>query len=158
MFLQLTLYKYYIMIKMFKASKEIRDLFASSLELMMTNDMAQNTMLHHHAKQMISQLDKIIVLLTKSSKFSSEQEKEQLIKLGQQHYHYGLKKDFFKIFENCFIKSLEHSLNVEIFHQKFETPWCKLIQFIFKKYIDGMNFEHRYSNSNFEEMNDLFLL
>ena len=147
------------MIKIFETSKEIKKLFLFASNLELAVQMKENSMVRNHAKQMISQLDKIVVLLTKSSKsFSSEQEKEQLIKLGQQHYHYGLRKDFFKIFENCFIKSLEHCLSVEIFHQKFETPWRKLIQFIFKKYIDGMNFEHRYSNSNFEEMNDLFLL
>ena len=45
------------------------------------------------------------------------------------------------MFENSFIKCFEESLNVGIFHDKFEMPWRKLIQFIFKQYIDGMNTE-----------------
>ena len=48
-----------------------------------------------------------------------------------------------KIFENCFIKSLDEILNVSNFHEKFENPWRKLIQFIFKKYTEGMNFEQK---------------
>ncbi len=48
-----------------------------------------------------------------------------------------------KVFENCFIKSLEESLNVSVFHEKFENPWRKLIQYIFKQYTDGMNFEEK---------------
>lgn len=51
---------------------------------------------------------------------------------------------YYKLFENCFIKSLENSLNVGIlFQEKFETPWRKLIQFIFKHYTDGMDFEKK---------------
>jgi hypothetical protein len=35
---------------------------------------------------------------------------------------------------------LEEYLNVDhLFHGKFEMPWRKLIQFIFKQYTDGMN-------------------
>ena len=47
------------------------------------------------------------------------------------------------MFEDCFIKSLEQSLNVSLFQQKFEIPWRKLIQYIFKQYTDGMNFEEK---------------
>jgi hypothetical protein len=51
---------------------------------------------------------------------------------------------YYKLFENCFIKSLENSLNVGIlFQEKFETSWRKLIQFIFKHYTDGMDFEKK---------------
>ena len=46
--------------------------------------------------------------------------------------------NIWKIFENCFIKSLEESLNFNKFHEKFEMPWRKLIQYIFKLYADGM--------------------
>ena len=46
-----------------------------------------------------------------------------------------------KVFENCFIKSLEESLDVSVFDEKFENPWRKLIQYIFKQYSNGMNFE-----------------
>ena len=47
----------------------------------------------------------------------------------------------FKIFENCFIESLDEILSVATFQNKFETPWRKLIQYIFKQYTDGMNLE-----------------
>ena len=30
-----------------------------------------------------------------------------------------------------------------LFSRKFEKPWRKLIQFIFKQYTDGMNFEQK---------------
>jgi hypothetical protein len=30
-----------------------------------------------------------------------------------------------------------------LFSGKFEKPWRKLIQFIFKQYKDGMNFEQK---------------
>jgi hypothetical protein len=43
-----------------------------------------------------------------------------------------------KIFENCFIACLEECLNFKKFQDKFEAPWRNLIQFIFKKYKDGM--------------------
>jgi len=44
----------------------------------------------------------------------------------------------FKIFEDCFIESLDRELNIDVFHDKFENPWRKLIQYIFKKYTDGI--------------------
>jgi hypothetical protein len=44
-----------------------------------------------------------------------------------------------KIFENCFIQSLNEILNVnDYFYDKFEKPWRKLIHYIFKQYTDGM--------------------
>jgi hypothetical protein len=46
----------------------------------------------------------------------------------------------------CFIESLEEILNVSIFQEKFEIPWRKLVQFIFKQYSDGMKFEKNEEN------------
>ena len=46
----------------------------------------------------------------------------------------------------CFIESLEEILNVSNFLEKFEIPWRKLIQFIFKQYKDGMKFEKNEEN------------
>jgi hypothetical protein len=89
-----------IMIEIFKASKEIRDLFASSLELM-TTDMAQNTMLNHHAGQMIKILNKIVIILTQSSSFS-DNDKKKLVELGQRHFYYGLKVEHFKVFTKSY--------------------------------------------------------
>ena len=48
---------------------------------------------------------------------------------------------FKKIFEDCFIKSLEEYLKNDLFNEKFEKPWRKLIQYVFKQYTDGINFE-----------------
>jgi len=66
-------------------------LFASSLEL--ASDMLKNEMVQLHANQVIETVDKIVILLTKST--ISEQEKKALVELGKQHYHFGLKKEYF---------------------------------------------------------------
>jgi len=60
--------------------------FASSLELV--DDMMRNIMVRHHANQVIKILDKIVILLTKSS--ISEQDKITLFELGKDHYHFQL--------------------------------------------------------------------
>ena len=69
--------------------------FASNLELV--EDMMQNIMVRHHTNQVIKTLDKIVILLTKSS--ISDQEKLNLFELGKQHYHFGLKKEYFKVYK-----------------------------------------------------------
>ena len=53
---------------------------------------------------------------------------------------------FKKIFEDCFIESLDEYLCVDLFNDKFEKSWRKLIQYVFKKYIDGINFEKMEEN------------
>ena len=68
-------------------------LFSSSLEL--AADMRLNPMVSKHGNQVIKKLDKIVVLLTKSS--ISEKDKEKLVELGQRHYHFGLKIEHFKV-------------------------------------------------------------
>ena len=67
--------------------------FAANLKL--KEDIIKNTMVIHHANQVIIILDKIVNLLTKS--LISEQDKFKLIELGKQHYHFGLKKEHFKV-------------------------------------------------------------
>ena len=47
------------------------------------------------------------------------------------------------MFENCFIKSLEESLKINTFHEKYEISWRKLIRYIFKQFTDGMKFEKK---------------
>ena len=78
-------------------------LFASNLKLVA--DMIENKMVHFHANEVIKTLDKIVILLTKST--ISEQDKNKLVELGKQHYHFGLKKEYFKvclyIFFNCLL-------------------------------------------------------
>jgi hypothetical protein len=48
-----------------------------------------------------------------------------------------------KVFEDCFIKSLAENLNDQAinFHEVFEVAWRKFIQYIFKRYTDGMEIE-----------------
>jgi hypothetical protein len=77
-------------------------LFASSLEL--AADMRLNPMVSKHGNQVIKRLDKIVVLLTKSS--ISEKDKEKLVELGQRHYHFGLKIEHFKVLFFLFSKFL----------------------------------------------------
>ncbi len=100
--------------------------------------MIENTQVIFHSNQMIKTLNKIIILLITQS--VSEQDKDLLVQLGQRHYHYGLKKEYFDVFESCFILSLKEILNItnKLFYDKFENPWKKLIKFTFKQYIDEM--------------------
>ena len=56
-----------------------------------------NTMLHHHAGQMIKVLNKIVIILTQLSSFS-DNDKKKLVELGQRHFYYGLKVEHFKVF------------------------------------------------------------
>ena len=83
------------MIRIFESSKEIKNLFGFASSLDLANHMMENAQVNEHASQVIKTLDKIIILLTESS--LNEQDKETLIKLGQQHYHFGLKKEYFKV-------------------------------------------------------------
>ena len=83
------------MIKIFESSNEIKNLFGFASNLESSNEMIQNTRVRYHANQVINTLDKIIILLTKST--ISKQDKDDLIRLGKLHYHFGLKKDYFKV-------------------------------------------------------------
>ena len=69
-------------------------LFASSLELV--SEMIHNINVRYHAGQMIQKLNEIVILLAQS--LISEEEKENLFKLGKHHYHYGIKKEYFKVY------------------------------------------------------------
>ena len=84
------------MIRIFDSSKEIKNLFGFASSLDLVNHMMENEQVNEHASQVIKTLDKIIILLTQSSSLS-EHDKETLIKLGQQHYHFGLKKEYFTV-------------------------------------------------------------
>ena len=68
-------------------------IFASNLVLV--SDMIDNLMVRTHADLVIKKLNDIVILLTKS--FISEKDKEKLVELGKQHYHYGIKKEYFKV-------------------------------------------------------------
>ena len=86
------------MVRIFETSNEIKNLFGFASNLESNNEMIKNTRVRYHANQVINTLNKIVVLLTKS--FLSEQDKELLIELGERHYHYGLKIEYFKVYIN----------------------------------------------------------
>ena len=79
------------MVKIFESSNEIKEMFrfSNSLDNKMNN-------VHSHSIKVVKTLDKIVILLTNST-FFSEQDKNELVKLGKQHYHFGLKIDHFKV-------------------------------------------------------------
>ncbi len=84
------------MIRIFESSNEIKNLFGFASSLDLENRMKENSHVINHANQLINTMNKIIVLLTTSS--ISRQDKDDLIRLGKLHYHFGLKKDYFKVF------------------------------------------------------------
>jgi hypothetical protein len=81
--------------RLFDASSEIKKMFKFANSLDSVADMMQNTMIRYHANLIVETLDKIVILLTKS--LISEQDKENIIELGKKHYHFGLKKEHFKV-------------------------------------------------------------
>jgi hypothetical protein len=83
------------MSRIFDSSKEIKNLFGFASSLESIDDILENTQVRYHGNLMINTMDKIVILLTELS--LSKQDKYQLISLGQQHYHFGLKTDYFKV-------------------------------------------------------------
>ena len=83
------------MVRIFETSNEIKNLFGFASSLDLENKMKENSHVINHANQLINTMNKIIVLLTTSS--ISKQDKDDLIRLGKLHYHFGLKKDYFKV-------------------------------------------------------------
>ena len=86
------------MIKIFDSSTEIKDMFVFVSSFDFLADIMKNTMARYHSNKMITIMDKIINLLTISSSSSlSEKDINQLVKLGERHYHFGIKTDHFKV-------------------------------------------------------------
>ena len=83
------------MIRIFETSKEIKNLFGFASSLESIDDILVNTQVRYHGNLMINTMDKIVILLTELS--LGKQDKHQLINLGQQHYHFGLKKQYFTV-------------------------------------------------------------
>ena len=88
-------YFYRFLKRLFESSKEIKKMFGFANSLELVSDILENTMVSVHASQVIRTLDKIILSLTKSS--ISEHDKKKLVELGKLHYHFGLKKEYFKV-------------------------------------------------------------
>lgn len=63
--------------------------------------MIESPMVQGHVHAMIKTLHKIIMLMTRST--VAEQDKRKLIDLGKRHYHYGLKKEHFKVYIYIYI-------------------------------------------------------
>jgi hypothetical protein len=83
-------------LRIFNTSNELKKLWVSGSDLERLTDMMENTMIHLHANQMITTLDQIITSMTKNASIN-EQDVNNLIELGKQHYYFGLKKDHFKV-------------------------------------------------------------
>ena len=84
------------MIRIFESSNEIKNLFEFAGSLESSHEIIKNSSVHYHVNQVINTLNKIVVLLTTSS--ISAEDKDDLIRLGKIHYHYGLKKEYFKVY------------------------------------------------------------
>jgi len=85
------------MIKIFDSSTEIKNMFVFVSGFDLLADIMKNTMARYHSNKVITIMDKIINLLTKSSSSLSEKDINQLVKLGERHYHFGIKTDHFKV-------------------------------------------------------------
>ncbi len=80
--------------RIFETSEEIKKMFLFSGNFESCT-MLEKTKVLYHANQLIRTINKIIFLLSKSS--LDDQDKELLIELGQRHYHYGLKLEYFLV-------------------------------------------------------------
>ena len=82
--------------RFFELSEEVKKmfLFTETLNLKAAS-MNKNKRLYNHASQVIKILDKIIILLANSS--VNCEDKIKLVELGKRHYHFGLKKEYFKV-------------------------------------------------------------
>jgi hypothetical protein len=80
----------------FESSNEIKKMFVFASNLSLVDDMIKNKTVCYHVTQLIKTLDKIVNLLTCKSTIS-EHEKNNLVELGKLHYHFGLKKEHFKV-------------------------------------------------------------
>jgi hypothetical protein len=82
--------------RVFNSSKEVKNLWKFTSELETIPEMIESPMLQGHVHSMVKTLHKIIMLMTRST--VAEQDKRKLIDLGKRHYHYGLKKEHFKVY------------------------------------------------------------
>jgi hypothetical protein len=82
--------------RFFELSEEVKKmfLFTETLNLKAAS-MNKNKRIYNHASQVIKILDKIIILLANSS--VNCEDKIKLVELGKRHYHFGLKKEYFKV-------------------------------------------------------------
>ena len=83
------------MVKIFESSKDIKKMFKFANSLESVDEMMSNAQVRFHGNQMVNTMHKIVILLTEMS--ISKQDKEDLVELGQRHYHFGLKKDYFTV-------------------------------------------------------------
>lgn len=90
------------MIKLFQSDNDIKYLwiFASNLET--EEDMRQNSEIIYHAKRMITAIDRLILFLKADPMSVSYPDQINLIQMGKRHYHYGLRKEYFKVISSNF--------------------------------------------------------
>jgi len=73
--------------------------------------MNKNKRIYNHASQVIKILDKIIIILLTNSSVNCE-DKIKLVELGKRHYHFGVKKEYFKVNINRHLNSVFILLNL----------------------------------------------
>lgn len=67
-------------------------IFASNLET--EEEMLNNSQLRYHAKKVIEALDKVLVAVVSNSTQGLDQD---LLRLGRNHFHHGVKSDYFGV-------------------------------------------------------------
>lgn len=84
------------MVRIFQEHKEIKNkwIFATNLET--EAEMVSNSQLRYHAKKIIDVLEKIVDKLINCSDIENFSVDEfDLIRLGRNHFHYGVKRENF---------------------------------------------------------------
>jgi hypothetical protein len=87
----------YIKNRIFEISTDFKKIWKFTNDFNTISEMTENKEVKEHVFKVFRTLDKIVILLTKSA--VSEQDKKKLFELGKRHYHYGLKKEYFKVIE-----------------------------------------------------------
>jgi hypothetical protein len=84
-----------IMISLFLTNRDIKSkwIFASNLET--EEEMRSNSQVKYHAKKVIDLLSKVVERIVKSDPEKIDLEDFKLIKLGSNHFHYGVIRDDF---------------------------------------------------------------
>lgn len=86
-----------IMVRLFLNNRDIKSkwIFASNLET--EEEMRSNSQLKYHAKKVVDLLNKVVERVVKSDPEHIDLDDFQLIKLGSNHFHYGVIRDDFVV-------------------------------------------------------------
>ncbi|CAF0880104.1 unnamed protein product [Brachionus calyciflorus] len=133
------------MVRIFQEHKEIKSkwIFATNLET--EAEMISNSQLRYHAKKIMDVLSKVVVKAINSTNpedFSVEE--FELARLGRNHFHYGVRREHFLLFEEALIYSLKkHTSGKITFTPKMERAWHKVFWQVANKIADGIELEEK---------------